>query len=79
MLLCGIVDEIGRFSKLMNKDATILLLYFFCQATEKHINNTTGVVRGLIYLLVVQQPWLISYIKEKYNQGAEKPFEGGNV
>jgi hypothetical protein len=52
MLLYGIVNEMSPLTKLRDKGATTLLLYFFCQATDKRINNVTAVLRGLIYLLV---------------------------
>jgi hypothetical protein len=78
MLLCGIIDEMSPLTKLRDKESTMLLLYFFCQATDKRINNATAVLRGLIYLLVVQQPSLVSHVRNKYNHGAERPFEGVN-
>jgi hypothetical protein len=78
MLLCGIVNEMSPL-KLRDEKATTLLSYFFCQATDSRINNATAVLRGLIYLLIVQQPSLASYVQEKYDQGAKKPFEGVNA
>ncbi|KAH8650399.1 NACHT domain-containing protein [Tricladium varicosporioides] len=74
MLLCGIIDEMSRETK-----AGTLLSYFFCQATDLRINNATSVLRGLIYLIISQQPSLVSHVQEKYDQGAEKPFEGVNA
>ncbi|KAF7502486.1 Vegetative incompatibility protein HET-E-1 [Endocarpon pusillum] len=57
MLLCGIVDELRKSAAEMG-----LLSYFFCQATDSRINSATAVLRGLIYLLVDQQPSLISHV-----------------
>ncbi|KAF7915834.1 uncharacterized protein EAE98_010914 [Botrytis deweyae] len=74
MLLCGIIDEINK-----EKDPTALLSYFFCQATDPRLNNATSVIRGLIYLLVNQQPSLLSYIQKKYDEGIKNPFEGVNA
>ena len=54
MLLCGIINELEK-----SKLKTALLSYFFCQATDFRINNTTSVLRGLIYMLVNQQPSLV--------------------
>ncbi|KAH8659477.1 hypothetical protein BGZ61DRAFT_523576 [Ilyonectria robusta] len=51
MLLCGIIDE-------PQQEPDKRLSYFFCQATEARLSNATAVLRGLIYLLVVQQPSL---------------------
>jgi hypothetical protein len=78
MLLCGIANEMSPLTKLRDEEATTLLSYFFCQATDKRINNATAVLRGLIYLLVDQQPSLVSHVRQKYDHGVERPFEGVN-
>jgi hypothetical protein len=80
MLLCGIINEMSPLTKQRDEDevATTLLSYFFCQATDKRINNATAVLRGLIYLLVDQQPSLVSHVRKKYDHGVERPFEGVN-
>jgi Cdc6-like AAA superfamily ATPase len=74
MLLCGIVNEL---KKSMAK--TDLLSYFFCQATDSRINNATAVLRGLIYLLVDQQPSLISHVRKKYDHAGKTLFEDANA
>ncbi|KAG4427767.1 hypothetical protein IFR05_016752, partial [Cadophora sp. M221] len=73
MLLCGIIDELSR-----GKDIAALPSYFFCQATDSRLNNATAVLGGLIYLLIEQQPSLISHVQKRYDQGAKTPFEGVN-
>ncbi|KAG9236930.1 hypothetical protein BJ875DRAFT_503024 [Amylocarpus encephaloides] len=70
MLLCGIIDEMSRI-----KDVAVPLSYFFCQATDSRLNNATAVLRGLIYLLIDQQPSLISHVQKRYDQGGKNPFE----
>ncbi|RSL86770.1 hypothetical protein CDV31_016354 [Fusarium ambrosium] len=72
MLLCGIIDE-------LKKERGNRLSYFFCQATEARLSNATAVLRGLIYLLVVQQPSLISHIREKHDHAGKQLFEDGNA
>ncbi|KAK3938110.1 hypothetical protein QBC46DRAFT_356117 [Diplogelasinospora grovesii] len=73
MLLCGIIDE------LINSTAhTANVSFFFCQATRAHINNATAALRGLIYMLVKQQPSFISYLRESYDDGKRR-FEGVNA
>lgn len=72
MLLCGIIDE-------LQKGPNSLLSYFFCQATEAQLNNAASVLRGLIYLLIIQQPSLISYVRSKHDVMGEKLFQGINV
>jgi hypothetical protein len=79
MLLCGIINEISPLTRLRDEKATTLLSYFFCQATDERINNAEAVLRGLIYLLIDQQPSLVSHVQKKYTQGAKKPFEGVNA
>ncbi|KAH7363969.1 beta transducin-like protein HET-D2Y [Rhexocercosporidium sp. MPI-PUGE-AT-0058] len=40
MLISGIFDEMSPSTKLRDIEATTLLSYFFCQATDDRINNT---------------------------------------
>ncbi|EXK77690.1 hypothetical protein FOQG_17616 [Fusarium oxysporum f. sp. raphani 54005] len=72
MLLCGIIDELG-------KEPDNRLSYFFCQATDARLSNATAVLRGLIYLLVVQQPSLISHVREKHDYAGKQLFEDRNA
>ncbi|KAJ4123205.1 hypothetical protein NW768_009734 [Fusarium equiseti] len=72
MLLCGLINE-------LEQEHGSFLSYFFCQATEARLSNATAVLRGLIYLLVVQRPPLFSYIEEKYDHAGKKLFEDGNA
>ncbi|KAM3066213.1 hypothetical protein ACMFMG_012117 [Clarireedia jacksonii] len=74
MLLCGVINELEK-----SKAKSALLSYFFCQATDSRINNATAVLRGLIYLLVDQQPSLISHIQIKYDQAGKTLFEDINA
>jgi hypothetical protein len=74
MLLCGVINELER-----SKAKSVLLSYFFCQATDSRINYATAVLRGLIYLLVDQQPSLISHIRTKYDQAGKTLFEDTNA
>jgi hypothetical protein len=74
MLLCGIIDELhNALSK------TALVAYFFCQATDLRINSATAVLRGLLYMLVSQQPSLISHIRTKYDHVGKALFEDANA
>jgi len=74
MLLCGIINEL---KKSMVK--THLLSYFFCQATDSRINSATAVLRGLMYLLVDQQPLLVSHIRKKHDHAGKALFEDANA
>ncbi|KAL8825037.1 MAG: hypothetical protein Q9191_004658 [Dirinaria sp. TL-2023a] len=74
MLLCGIIDELKKPSA---HDG--LLSFFFCQATDDRINSATAVLRGLIFLLVDQQPSLISHIRTRYDHAGQSLFEDVNA
>jgi len=74
MLLCGIIDELKK-----SPTETHLLSFFFCQATDSRINNATAVLRGLLYLLIDQQPSLISHIQKKYDLAGKTLFEDANA
>jgi len=74
MLLCGIIDELKR-----SIPRTELLSYFFCQATDSRINSATSVLRGLLYLLIDQQPSLVSHIQKKYDHAGKALFEDANA
>jgi hypothetical protein len=74
MLLCGIINELKK-----SMAETALLSYFFCQATDSRINNATAVLRGLMYLLIDQQPSLISHIRKKHDHAGKTLFEDANA
>jgi hypothetical protein len=73
MLLCGIINEL---QKVIN-NATVS--HFFCQATDLRINSATAVLRGLLYMLVVQQPSLMSHVHKKHDHGSKSLFEDANA
>jgi hypothetical protein len=74
MLLCGIIDELHS---LLPK--TALLAYFFCQATDSRVNSAAAVLRGLLYMLVSQQPSLVSHVRKKYDNADRTLFEDANA
>jgi hypothetical protein len=74
MLLCGIIDELQS-----SMPRTALLSYFFCQATDLRINNATAVLRGLLYMLVSQQPSLVSHVRKRHDHAGKALFEGPNA
>ncbi|KAK1776004.1 NACHT domain-containing protein, partial [Copromyces sp. CBS 386.78] len=53
--------------------------YFFCQATDSRINNATAVLRGLIYLLIDQQPSILSHVRSEYDRAGEGLFKDANT
>ncbi|KAF1362637.1 WD40 repeat-like protein [Lizonia empirigonia] len=76
MLLCGIIDELQASSAIAK---TNTVSYFFCQATDARINSAAAVLRGLLYLLVSQQPSLASGVRKKYDHAGKNMFEDTNA
>jgi hypothetical protein len=74
MLLSEVINQLKR-----SMPKSTLVSYFFCQATDRRINYATAVLRGLVYLLVNQQPSLISHIQAKYDQAGKTLFEDANA
>jgi hypothetical protein len=74
MLLCGIINELQTAAY-----NTVAVSYFFCQATDSRINTATAVLRGLLYMIVVQQPSLISHVRKKHDQAGKSLFEDANA
>lgn len=73
MLMISIIED------LQSDPGFTPLSFFLCQATDARLNNATAVIRGLIYKLVHQQPFLISHIHDEYDRAGSKLFEGDNA
>ena len=77
MLLCGIINELGLDS---SADACYRnVAYFFCEATDSRINKAIAVLRGLMYLLLDQQPSLLSHVRSEYDRAGETLFQDANT
>jgi hypothetical protein len=74
MLLCGIIDELHK-----TLARTACVSYFFCQATDSRINSATAVLRGLLFLLVSQQPALAAHVRKRYDQAGKSVFDDANA
>ncbi|KAF2678150.1 hypothetical protein K458DRAFT_395221 [Lentithecium fluviatile CBS 122367] len=74
MLLCGIINELSRSMAIAAH-----LCYFLCQATDSRINSATAVLRGLLFMLVSQQPSLVSHLREKHDKTGKALFENPNA
>lgn len=79
MLLCGIIDELCPTTKLADPQAKSLLSFFFCQATDPKLSNAYAVLRGLIYILVKQQPLFVSHVQERFRDTGEPHFGDGDA
>jgi len=63
----------------MDGGPSIRFEHCFCQSTRSEINNAASVLRGLIYLLVVQREDLIRHIQKRYEVTGSKLFKGPNT
>ncbi|KAI3547300.1 hypothetical protein CSPX01_03737 [Colletotrichum filicis] len=73
MLLCGIIDEFEK-----SDPQGGLLSYFFCQANDRRLGTATAVLRGLIFMLLTQEPSLVSHMK-KYDKVGKALFQDVNA
>ncbi|KAK3957075.1 hypothetical protein QBC32DRAFT_1799 [Pseudoneurospora amorphoporcata] len=77
MLLCGIINELDQGNTANARHCNVA--YFFCQATDSRINNAAAVLRGLIYLLIEQQPSVLSHVRKEYDCAGENLFKDANT
>lgn len=75
MLMIGIIRELSH----QPVASAHKLTYFFCQGTNKVLNNATAVLRSLIWLLLLQQPCLMSHLLQKHKDSGEKLFNDENA
>jgi len=73
MLLCSIINE------LKSTIEASLISFFLYQAADASINSTSAILRGLIFLLVDQQPSLISYVRKQYDPTGNPQFRNTNT
>ncbi|KAI5465116.1 WD40-repeat-containing domain protein [Mariannaea sp. PMI_226] len=79
MLLCGIIDELSQpQAEVANASDGGRLSFFFCQGTDHRLNRAVAVLRGLMYVLLRQQPSLISHIQSEYDHAGQRLFEDTN-
>ncbi|KAN0085480.1 hypothetical protein V8E54_001947 [Elaphomyces granulatus] len=80
MLMIGTIDELQQqVARSRKSSATEVLSYFLCQGTDSRLNTATAILRGLIYLLVSEQPFLISHLRKKYDHAGRKLFEDSSA
>ena len=59
MLMIGIINELQQQVVRPRKSSVIeVLSYFLCQATDSRLNTATAILRGIIYLLASEHPFL---------------------
>jgi hypothetical protein len=60
MLMIGIIDELSQqVARTTQSTSAEILSYFLCQGTDAR-NNVRAILRGIIYILIDQQPCLVS-------------------
>jgi hypothetical protein len=78
MLLIGLIRELsGQLAVLAPT-----LSYFFCQGqgkTDPPLNNATATLRSLIWMLLIQQPRLISHLQTDYASSRGAVFTDTNA
>ena len=80
MLMIGIIDELQQqVARSGKSSATEVLSYFLCQGTDSRLNTATAILRGIIYLLASEQPFLISHLRKKYDHAGRKLFEDSSA
>lgn len=72
MLLIGIIRELSSHRAKLAPD----LSHFFCQGTDAALNSATATLRSLVWLLLVQQPHLISHLRSKHKNAGSSLFKG---
>jgi hypothetical protein len=75
MLLIGIIRNLSAQSAVLAPS----LSYFFCQGTgTKKLNSATVALRSLIWMLLIQQPDLISHVQPSHETSGSALFNDGN-
>jgi hypothetical protein len=72
MLIMGIIRELSSRSAQLAPCVS----HFFCQGTDTALNSATATLRTLIWLLLVQQPHLISHLRSKHKNAGSSLFQG---
>jgi hypothetical protein len=71
MLLVAITKEL--------RAADAFLSFFFCQNTDDRLNNAVAILKGLIYLLLMQDDGLVGYLKKQYDRMGRDAFDVTNA
>ncbi|KAK3305080.1 uncharacterized protein B0T15DRAFT_502258 [Chaetomium strumarium] len=75
MLMIGLIRQLSDQPVILAP----ALSFFFCQGTDAALNNATAVLRSLIWLLLLQQPYLISHLLQKYKESGADLFRDKNA
>jgi len=78
MLLITIIQQLRSQTRLDHPVGDSSLSFFFCQNSDNRLNNAVAVLQGLIYLLLVQDVSLFSYLKSDYDRMGKDIFDAAN-
>jgi hypothetical protein len=79
MLLVAITNQLRSSTKLAEPTSDSFLSFFFCQNTDNRLNNAAAILKGLVYLLLLQDSNLVSYLKDYYDRMGKEVFDAANV
>src|SRR6266498_4717452 len=75
-----VIDLVSKLPGRLKSDSdSKLLSYFFCQNTVPELRSAVSVLRGLIYLLVVETETLLRHVRKPYDDAGSRLFEGPNA
>ncbi|KAJ6096484.1 hypothetical protein N7486_007230 [Penicillium sp. IBT 16267x] len=74
-LVIGIIAEISQQSFNMAPG----LAYFFFQASQQNMTSPTSALRSLIWMLLIQQPHLLSYIRQTLRNAGGNYFDAPSI
>ncbi|KAM0664061.1 hypothetical protein ACQRIU_007062 [Beauveria bassiana] len=69
MVMIRIVRNLLKQRRVQN------LAYFFCQSAKSNQNTATTIVRALLWMLLIQQPNLITHMQTKFQWAGKDMFE----
>jgi hypothetical protein len=76
MLLIGVIRQLSDQAAMLSPNVS----HFFCQGIDdKTHNSATAILRTLIWMLLVQQPHLISHLRSKHKYKGRSLFNDGNA
>ncbi|QYS94105.1 hypothetical protein H0G86_001456 [Trichoderma simmonsii] len=75
MLLMGIIRSLEKQQDFRAPGISC----FFCQGTDITLNSATAALRSLVWMLVVEQPNLMSHLRKKYTDSGAALFQDSNA
>lgn len=77
MIAIATISEIQR--RLTSESTGGVLTFFFFQSALPGLSTAVSALRGLIYLLIDQNPSLVRHLQKKYKTAGKPLFEGYNA